>query len=506
MGKTERTKENEANCMFYQSTRDGALTATGTQAILRGIAPDGGLYVPAGGELPRLDVGALCTMEMQEMAAAIMGALLPEFSEAEMSQLVRNAYQGRFETEALTPTVPVGGDYILELFRGPTSAFKDVALCMLPQLITASRAHQSVTDEIVILTATSGDTGKAALEGFRDVPGTSILVFYPEEGVSRIQKAQMTTQQGSNVTVCAIRGNFDDAQTGVKTVFRACTEQGLLDGKPVRLSSANSINIGRLIPQTVYYFKAYADVVRSGRIAMGELLDFVVPTGNFGDILAGYFAKQMGLPVGTLICASNENDVLTEFLRTGRYDRNRPFHKTISPSMDILVSSNLERLLYFAGKDEALVKRLMTELSETGSYQIPEAMFQKISGEFWAGCSSEAGTKDTIRRVWEDHGYLMDTHTAVAWNVAEQYRAATGGDRPLVVLSTASAYKFPAAVLEALGEVPDVDEFVTMDRLAEKTGVPVPSNLRGLRERSVLHKDVIDREQILDYVLKKTGE
>jgi len=491
--------------MFYQSTRDSSVVVTGTQAILQGMAGDGGLFVPAEGRLPQLDVGRICGMETQEMAAEIMGALLPEFSAGELRQMVRNAYQGRFETEALTPAVPVGDRYVLELFRGPTSAFKDVALCMLPQLITAARVRQGVTDEIVILTATSGDTGKAALSGFCDVPGTRILVFYPEEGVSPIQKAQMTTQQGGNVTVCAIRGNFDDAQTGVKAVFRACAEQKLLKGSGLRLSSANSINIGRLIPQTVYYFKAYADLLHAGRIQAGAPVDFVVPTGNFGDILAGYFAKQMGLPVGTLVCASNQNDVLTEFLQTGRYDRNRAFHKTISPSMDILVSSNLERLLYFAGRDTATVRRLMEELAEQGCYRIPDSMFRKISGEFWAGCCGEAATKETIRQVWEAYGYLMDPHTAVAWNVAEQYRA-NGTGRPVVVLSTASAYKFPAAVLEALGERPDEDEFLAMDRLAELTGVPVPANLSGLRRRPVLHRDVVNKEEILPYVLQKIGK
>ena len=491
--------------MLYQSTRSESIVATGTQAILQGIAPDGGLYVPAKGQMPTLDYKEICSLPMQDMAAKIMGALLPEFSAEEMAGLVKNAYQGRFESEELTPTVQVGDDFVLELFRGPTSAFKDVALCMLPQLVTASRAHQDMQDEIVILTATSGDTGKAALEGFRDVPGTRIIVFYPEEGVSRVQKAQMTTQQGGNVTVCAIRGNFDDAQTGVKNVFQACTDDKLLEGKPVRLSSANSINIGRLIPQIVYYFKAYADVVKAGKIADGDKLDYVVPTGNFGDILAGYFAKCMGLPVGKLVCASNQNDVLTEFLRTGRYDRNRVFHKTISPSMDILVSSNLERMLYFAGKDEKLVADLMEQLKTVGSYEVPEALKQTIMDEFWAGCCGEADTKDTINRVYAQTGYLMDTHTAVAWNVAEQYRA-SGAKSPLVVLSTASAYKFPAAVLEALGETPDADEFAVMDRLHEKTGVAVPANLQGLREREVLHKDVINKDEILSYVLKKIGD
>ena len=424
--------------MIYQSTRNSARLAAGTAAILQGIAPDGGLYVPQDGKLPVLDLEALLKLDALSLSAAVMGALLPEFSAQEMQAMVQRAYAGRFTAPDLTPTVPVGDDYVLELFHGPTSAFKDVALCMLPQLITASRGKQGMADEIVILTATSGDTGKAALEGFHDVPGTRIIVFYPEEGVSRVQKAQMVTQTGSNVTVCAIRGNFDDAQTGVKRVFQACTDEDLLAGKPVRLSSANSINIGRLIPQIVYYFKAYGDLVRSGRIAAGAPVDYVVPTGNFGDILAGYLAGRMGLPVGKLVCASNCNDVLTEFLRTGRYDRNRPFHKTVSPSMDILVSSNLERLLYLESGDADLVAGLMQRLSDCGCYQIPDEMLQRIQKLFWAGCCDEQQTLATIRDVWTQHGYLMDTHTAVAWNVAQQYRR-SGAEHPLVVLSTASA-------------------------------------------------------------------
>ena len=491
--------------MLYHSTRDQKNLVTGTCAILQGIAPDGGLYVPESGKLPEVDYRTICNLPTREMSAALMGVMLPEFSAGEMKQLVDNAYCGRFETEDLTPTVPVGDNYVLELFRGPTSAFKDVALCMLPQLVTASRAYQNVQDEIVILTATSGDTGKAALEGFHDVPGTKIIVFFPNEGVSKVQQAQMTTQQGNNVKVCAIRGNFDDAQTGVKNTFAACAEQGLLEGRKVRLSSANSINIGRLLPQTVYYFKAYGDVARSGRIAWGDPLDYVVPTGNFGNILAGYLAKQMGLPVGRLICASNDNDVLTEFLRTGRYDRNRPFHKTISPSMDILVSSNLERLLYLAQKDTDMVAGLMNQLKVQGWYQIPEAMQKTIEKDFWAGCCNEEQTKETIGRVFRENGYLMDTHTAVAWNVAEQYRAA-GGSRPMVILSTASPYKFPDSVLEAIGSAAAEDEFDTMERLAEQSGVPIPEGLAGLRDREVLHRDVIDRDQILQYVLSNIAE
>ena len=385
----------------------------------------------------------------------------------------------------------------MELVRGPTSAFKDVALSMLPQLITAARGQEGVTDEILILTATSGDTGKAALAGFRDVPGTKIIVFYPDAGVSKVQKAQMVTQEGENVCVCAVRGNFDDTQTGVKGIFAA----GLPEGCGVRLSSANSINIGRLAPQVVYYFKAYADLLRSGRIAAGDEVDYVVPTGNFGDILAGYLAKKMGLPVGRLVCASNRNDVLTDFLRTGVYDRRRPFYKTLSPSMDILVSSNLERLLFLLCEDEDEVAGYMRDLSEKGTYTVSVAMLEKLHREFGFGCCDDTQTKEAIGRVWREHGYLMDTHTAVAWKVAEGYESAA----PVVVLSTASPYKFPAAVLSAIGGDASGDEFEIMDRLHDLTGVPVPQGLATLRSKAERHTDVIDREDMQKYVLGKVA-
>ncbi|MFQ9429366.1 MAG: threonine synthase [Oscillospiraceae bacterium] len=343
--------------MNYQSTRNAALTASSAEAILNGLAPDGGLYaMPALSGLD-FDWKRCLTLSTQGMATEILCALLPDFTHAEMEQLVHAAYTGKFETEDLTPTVPVGEDTVLELFRGPTSAFKDVALSMLPHLMTAAKKKGGVDDEILILTATSGDTGKAAMEGFCDVAGTKIIVFYPDGGVSAVQKAQMVTQGGDNTCVAAVRGNFDDAQTAVKQVFAKVGGEGLLAGKGVRLSSANSINIGRLAPQVVYYFRAYADLVRRGTVAVGERVDYVVPTGNFGDILAGYFARELGLPVGTLVCASNANNVLTDFIRTGRYDKKRPFYLTSSPSMDILVSSNLERLLFLLSGDEQLVAK-----------------------------------------------------------------------------------------------------------------------------------------------------
>ncbi len=489
--------------MDYQSTRDASLRVSSAQAVLDGLAPDGGLYsMPSMKELA-FDWRSVLDMDTQEMATEILTVLLPSFSKDEMRTLVKNAYTNRFETEDLTPTVSVGDDTVLELFRGPTSAFKDVALSMLPQLMTAARQKCGVDDEILILTATSGDTGKAAMEGFCDVPGTKIIVFYPDGGVSPVQKAQMATQTGKNTCVCAVRGNFDDAQTGVKNIFAAVSEGGLLDGKGVRLSSANSINIGRLAPQVVYYFRAYANLVREGRIRAGDPVDYCVPTGNFGDILAGWFAKELGLPVGRLVCASNANNVLTDFFETGRYDKNRPFYKTVSPSMDILVSSNLERLLYLLSGDAALVRSLMEQLKTEGAYQVPAGLLDKLHAAFWQGCCDDAGTKRAIGKVWREHGYLMDTHTAVAWDVAQQYKAAHPDHNPVVILSTASPYKFPAAVLEGIGLSAEGDEFDVMEQVRDETGVPVPKNLTGLRERTVRHKDVIDRDEMLDYVLKK---
>lgn len=485
--------------MKYQSTRNRALTASPAEAVLAGIAPDGGLFMPEA--IPSMDWQALLKEDTLTMSARILSALLPDYPD--MDALVHRGYAGKFETEELTPVVPVGGRYVLELFRGPTSAFKDVALSLLPLLISEARNILGVKDEMLILTATSGDTGKAALEGFHDVPGTKIIVFYPHGGVSAVQQAQMVTQEGGNVKVCAVRGNFDDTQTGVKKIFAACAEKELAG---VRLSSANSINIGRLAPQIVYYFKAYADLVRCGRIQIGEPVHFCVPTGNFGDILAGYFAKRMGLPVGKLICASNRNDVLTEFLSTGVYDKRRTFYKTTSPSMDILVSSNLERLLSLLTGDDAYVAGLMKQLNERGHYKVSDELLKKLKAEFSCGCCDDAAAAETIGRLWAEENYLCDPHTAVAWNVAEQFGKTCSDGAPVVVLSTASPYKFPAAVLSALGQKAGEDEFAVMEELHARTGVPVPKNLAALREKPVRHKDVIGREDMLAYVLEKAGE
>ena len=488
--------------MMYQSTRDHRLAAAPTRAVLEGIAPDGGLYMLDHIEGLDFDWRGALEMDTMSMSAAILAALLPGFDD--MPALVRSGYEGKFETDHLTPLASVGGKYVLELFRGPTSAFKDVALSLLPRLITAARDAEGMEGETLILTATSGDTGKAALEGFHDVPGTKIIVFYPHGGVSPVQQAQMTTQKGNNVCVCAVRGNFDDAQTGVKEIFAACAER---DMGSVRLSSANSINIGRLAPQIVYYFRAYADLVQAGRIKIGQPVHFVVPTGNFGDILAGYFAKLLGLPVGRLVCASNANNVLTDFIETGCYDKRRPFHKTTSPSMDILVSSNLERLLYLlSGCDNEYVAGLMRDLKEKGVYRINDALLQKLHAEFGCGCCSDEDAANAIETVWREQGYLMDPHTAVAWHVAEQFESCRRDDAPVVVLSTASPYKFPAAVLNALGETPDEDEFAALEQLHGVTGVAIPQNLAALRTMEVRHRDVIDTNDMLSYVLRKAGE
>jgi len=487
--------------MLYRSTRNHAETAASTQAVLSGIAPGGGLYMPAdlnAGAFPWQELLPLSTVEMSRR---ILQHFLPDFRD--MQGIVTRAYTGKFSAPELTPLVPVGDKYVLELFHGPTAAFKDVALSVLPQLIVAAKQQEGVAEDIMILTATSGDTGKAALAGFRDVEGTRIAVFYPRDGVSAVQKAQMVTQEGANVRVCAVEGNFDDAQTGVKEIFVRAGEEKLLEGKGVILSSANSINIGRLAPQLVYYFRAYADLVRMGRIGVGDPVDFTVPTGNFGNILAGYLAKCLGLPVGKLVCASNANNVLTDFIRTGTYDRRRPFHKTVSPSMDILVSSNLERLLYLLSDcDPAFVAEKMAELKEKGAYTVPEDLLGRLQSEFCAAYCDDRQTEEAIGRIWKEHGYLCDTHTAVAFAAAEDYCREHGKDVPMVVLSTASPYKFPASVVRGLGETPLEDEFAVMDQLHDLTGVPVPAPLQGLKEKAVLHRDVTAKETMMNYVLE----
>ena len=479
--------------MLYHSTRSDFPAVDSAQAVLEGLAPDGGLYMPEA--LPGFDWKACLNGSSMDMSTRILSALLPDIPN--MDQLVKNAYTGKFETEDLTPTVPVGNFGVLELFRGPTSAFKDVALSMLPQLLTAAKKEKGMEKDILILTATSGDTGKAALEGFRDVPGIRICVFYPHGGVSQVQRAQMVTQEGSNVAVCAVYGNFDDAQTGVKNIFTTCRDKEL----PFALSSANSINIGRLAPQIMYYFRSYRDLLDAGKITLGDKVNFSVPTGNFGDILAGYFAKLLGLPVGKLICASNANNVLTDFIRTGTYDRMRPLLKTTSPSMDILVSSNLERLLYLLSGDTKLVAELMGKLNKEGSYTVPAELLEKIQSEFTAYYCDDARAEEIMGRVYKDLGYLCDPHTASGWAAAEDYIAETGDQNAMVVLSTASPYKFPVAVLTAIGGDTSGTEFQQMERLSALTGVPVPKNLSGLQGKEEKHTGVIEKAAMPEYVL-----
>ncbi len=479
--------------MIYHSTRNASLRADSAQAVLEGLASDGGLYVPE--KLPEFDWKKCLTGSTMDMATDILSALLPDIPD--MENLVRKAYTGKFATEELTPAVAVGDFHVLELFHGPTSAFKDVALCMLPQLLTAARNVKGMKENILILTATSGDTGKAALEGFKDVDGIKICVFYPDGGVSQVQRAQMVTQEGENVTVCAVVGNFDDAQTGVKQIFSACRDKEL----PNKLSSANSINIGRLAPQVTYYFKAYRDLMDAGKIALGDEVNFSVPTGNFGDILAGYLAKKLGLPVGKLICASNANKVLTDFIRTGHYDRMRPLYKTTSPSMDILVSSNLERLLYLLSEDAALVAELMEKLNKEGSYTVPADLLASIQAQFWADYCDDAGAAEVMGRVYKTCGYVCDPHTASGWLAAENYVNQTGDTRAMVVLSTASPYKFPEAVLQAIGETPAGNGFDQMEQLNAVTGVAIPKNLAGLRTKTERHTGVIEKTAMLDFVL-----
>lgn len=479
--------------MRYHSTRSQDFSVDSAQAVLSGLAPDGGLYMPE--TIPQFDWKSCLQGTSQEMSTAILSAFLPDIPD--MKTLVKKAYTGKFETEDLTPSVPVGDYSVLELFRGPTSAFKDVALSMLPQLLTAAKKEKGMQEDILILTATSGDTGKAALEGFHDVPGVRICVFYPHGGVSQVQRAQMVTQEGNNVTVCAVEGNFDDAQTGVKNIFAACQGKKL----PFSLSSANSINIGRLAPQIMYYFRAYRDLLDSGKISLGDKVNFSVPTGNFGDILAGYLAKKLGLPVGRLICASNANNVLTDFIRTGTYDKRRPLLKTTSPSMDILVSSNLERLLYLLSGDTELVASLMAKLNTEGVYTVPNTMMEQIQTEFWAAFCDDEKAAEIIGRVYKDYGYLCDPHTASGWAAAESYVRETGDHTPMVVLSTASPYKFPAAVLSAIGGDTSGSEFTQMARLSQITGVPIPKNLSSLEGKEEKHTGVISKEKMLPFVL-----
>ena len=470
--------------MKYYSTRDKSVRMEAAEAVKMGLSRDGGLLTPC--EIPQVDedfLAGLVPLRYQERAAKVMGLYLTDYTEEELLRFAENAYgPEKFDTPAVAPVHTLdAATHCLELWHGPTSAFKDMALQMLPQLLSAALRKTGEHKTACILVATSGDTGKAAMEGFAGVPQTKILVFYPKDGVSAVQEAQMTTQEGDNVGVCAVVGNFDDAQAGVKRIFSDETTRKTLEDRGYFLSSANSINWGRILPQVVYYLSAYCDLVRDGKLRMGEKLNFCVPTGNFGDILAAYYAKRMGLPVGKLICASNRNDVLTEFLRTGVYDRNRPFHTTMSPSMDILVSSNLERLLFdLSGENDAEVRAYMDALAGEGRYEVSDGLKAALKEQYWGGFCDEAGTSAAIADYYKK-GYLMDTHTAVAASVMDQYRRETGDRTPTVFVSTASPYKFCDHVLAAIGETPAGDGVELLDQLHGVTGVPVPQRLAALK-------------------------
>lgn len=494
--------------MFYTSTRNNSIRVSAAEAIAKGISDEGGLFVPC--EIPNFGmdkISSMINMSYIDRAKTVLKEYLTDFSEEEISYCVEGAYSAeKFSSAKIAPTVNVcGNKNILELWHGPTCAFKDMALQLLPYLMTVSAKKTADGKTIVILVATSGDTGKAALEGFKDVDNTKILVFYPVDGVSPMQKLQMTTQEGSNVAVCAINGNFDDAQSAVKSIFTNESIKEKLAEKNMAFSSANSINWGRLVPQIVYYFSAYCDLAEQGRIALGDEINVVVPTGNFGNILAAYYAKRMGLPLKTLVCASNSNNVLTDFLKTGTYDKNRAFYTTTSPSMDILISSNLERLLYhMSGEDCNAVNDLMKQLAENGKYTVSEKLISDIQSIFDAGFTSEESVDSTIKAHFDNYGYLLDTHTAVAVKVYDEYVASTGDDIPTVVDSTASPYKFSASVLNAVlgGNTPELDEFEMVEELNRVTGAEVPKPLSELRNKKVRFSDVCNKEDMENAVFK----
>ena len=486
--------------MEFFSTRNVNEKVSAAQAIAQGLSQEGGLFVPA--SFPKVDLDAACKMEYAQLASHILSGYLEDYDPNFLKQATADTYGAAFGGKAGQLEHVEGSTYALELWHGPTCAFKDYALQLMPKLLVEAKKNLGRTEQTLILVATSGDTGKAALEGYKNIPGVKILVFYPDSGTSEIQRLQMVTQQGDNVGVYAVKGNFDDAQTGVKRVFADKQLAAELAKKDVRLSSANSINWGRLVPQIVYYFAAYGRLVRNHEIEMGQPVDFCVPTGNFGDILAGYYAKQMGLPVGKLVCASNRNNVLTEFFETGTYNARREFFKTTSPSMDILVSSNLERLLYHITGSDAQVAAWMADLAEKGSYTVNSTTLETIRADFAAGCASDEEVAQEIKAIYQKVGYLCDPHTAVAFKVAREYQAASQSHNPMVVLSTASPYKFPRNVLTALGAEAPQSDFAAMDGLKALTNVPVPNSLAALRGQQERFNQVIEPSQIGDVAQK----
>ncbi|ANX01283.1 threonine synthase [Thermoclostridium stercorarium subsp. leptospartum DSM 9219] len=492
--------------MRYRSTRGGFSGVTSSEAIKMGIAPDGGLFVPEDDVTVDLKfIENLVSDNYRQRAEKILSFFLTDFDRAELEECVKKAYGNNFSSPEVTPLVHLHEHlHMLELWHGPTCAFKDMALQILPHFMVKAIKKTGENSKIVILTATSGDTGKAALEGFADVDGTYIIVFYPNGGVSEIQRLQMVTQTGKNTNVIAVNGNFDDTQSGVKKIFNDKNICDKIQDKGFRFSSANSINWGRLVPQIVYYFSAYADLLKDKIIEPGEKINFVVPTGNFGNILAAWYAMKMGLPVNRLICASNENNILTDFIITGTYDRRREFHKTLSPSMDILISSNLERLLFeLGGKDAGLIRGYMNDLNEKGYYTVNKTIKGKIQEIFWGGYSSDNETLACIRSVYKDYGYVLDTHTAVAMDVYDKYVIYSGDLTQTVIVSTASPFKFSGSVAKALfgDETEGLDEFGLLKLLSEKTGWEIPKGLKDLDRKEILHKTVCEKDEMGDVVL-----
>ncbi|MDO4468230.1 MAG: threonine synthase [Bacillota bacterium] len=492
--------------VLYGSTRGNGEKITASMAILKGLAEDGGLFVPD--SIPTLDVPLkeLRGKSYQEIAYQVMSRLLTDFTEEELRNCINKAYDSKFDTPEIAPLVKKGNSYYLELFHGSTIAFKDMALSILPHLLTTAAKKNGVTNEIVILTATSGDTGKAAMAGFADVPGTRIIVFYPKDGVSPVQEKQMLTQKGENTAVVEIYGNFDDAQTGVKNIFNDKEMKEKLAGEGFQFSSANSINIGRLVPQIAYYVYAYLKLMEAGEIQENEQINVVVPTGNFGNILAAYYAKEMGIPIARFICASNENKVLYDFFRTGCYDRNRDFRLTNSPSMDILISSNLERLIYkIAGNDAEKNRNFMEQLGAEGKYEITEEMKEKLR-EFYGNYANEEETAQTIRQVYEETGYVLDTHTAVGKAVYEKYKKETQDNTKTVIASTASPFKFTRSVMTAIDKkYEDMEDFQLVDELSELAKIPVPQAIEEIRTAEIRHNTTAQVSQMAETVMKILG-
>ena len=495
--------------MFYKSTRDSSIRVESAAAIAKGISEEGGLFVPE--SIPSIsmdELKSLAGMNYAQRAAFVFSKYLTDYTDAELRYCTESAYTTKaFDTENIAEIAHLfEGTYMLELWHSPTCAFKDMALQILPYFLTTAVKKLNMDKKVVILVATSGDTGKAALEGFKDVPGTEIMVFYPVEGVSDMQKRQMVTQEGENVTVCAVKGNFDDCQSGVKKIFTDHTVLDALEKGGMTFSSANSINWGRLVPQIVYYVSSYVSLAESGEIAYGDLLNVVVPTGNFGNILAAYYAKMMGVPLGKLICASNINKVLTDFIRTGVYNRNRQFYPTTSPSMDILISSNLERLLYLlTGEDDAQIREWFTALAEKGTYEVTDAVKAKLTEQFYGGFCDDAETKATIAELYQKYGYTCDTHTAVAVKVYEDYRKETGDTTKTLIASTASPFKFSASVLDALGKKPadGTDEYDMVELLHEVSSMEIPQSLAALKTKPRRFDGSIDKSEMQQFVLQE---